>query len=284
MPIRSGFVRGCIKFSRNKLAVVGLVLLLIIFIVAVFAPVLAPYPKDAGLVVKFKQKLQPPTWKHLLGTDEVGRDVLSRSMFGIRISVSLAGIVLVIAVPLGVFLGISAAYFEGGIGQLIMRITDVFSAIPALVFALVLSAFLGRTLQSSIFAISFIWWRSFCRLAYGETLSIKQEDYITVSRSIGASHFHLMFKEILPNMFSVIIVKSTLDAAYAILVGTAISFLGIGAQPPTPELGIMVAYGRHYLPTYWWPSLFPGMAIFVIVLGFNFVGDGLRDFFGLEEK
>jgi peptide/nickel transport system permease protein len=254
------------------------------FIVAVFAPFLAPYSEDAGFVVNFKEKLKPPSWSHFLGTDEVGRDVLSRTMFGIRISLSLAGIVLAIAVPLGVFLGICAGYFEGGIGQVIMRITDVFSAIPALVFALVLSALFGRTLQYCILAISLVWWRSFCRLAYGETLSIKQEDFVTVSRSIGASHFHLMFREILPNMLTVIIVKATLDAGYAILVGTAISFLGVGASPPTPELGTMVAHGRHYLPTCWWPSFFPGMAIFVLVLGFNLVGDGLRDFFGLEER
>ena len=284
MRRKADFVRGCIKFSRNKLAVAGLVILLIMLAAAGFAPFLAPYPEHIGHVVNFKERLSPPSWGHLFGTDEAGRDVLSRTMFGIRISVSLGGIVLAIAVPIGVFLGICAGYFEGGIGQVIMRITDIFSAIPALVFALVLSALFGRSLQHAILAISFIWWRSFCRVAYGETLSIKQEDYITVSRSIGASHFHLMFREILPNMLTVIIVKATLDAGAAILVGTAISFLGVGASPPIPELGVMVSHGRHYLPTCWWPSFFPGMAIFVLVLGFNLVGDGLRDFFGLEEK
>jgi peptide/nickel transport system permease protein len=203
-------------------------------------------------------------------------------MFGIRISLSLAGIVLVIAIPIGVFLGICAGYFGGGCEQVIMRVTDVFLAIPPLVFALVVSGVLGGSLQHSILAIAFVWWRGFCRLAYGETLSIKQEDFVTVSRSIGASHFHLMLKEILPNMASPIIVKATLDAGYAILIGTAISFLGVGASPPTPELGVMVAHARNFLPTYWWPSFFPGLTIFVIVLSFNLMGDGLRDFFGVE--
>jgi len=282
MQRKTGFIRGCIKFSRNKPAVVGFALLLIILIVGIFAPLLAPYPEDAGLVVHFSEKLLPPSLDHLLGTDEAGRDILSRIMFGIRISLSLAGIVLVISIPIGVFLGVCAAYFGGWIEQVIMRITDVFLAIPVLIFALVISAVLKPSLQHSIFAIAFVWWRSFCRLAYGETLSIKQEDYITVSRSIGASHFHLMFKEILPNMLSPIIVKATLDAGYAILVGTAISFLGVGASPPTPELGIIVADGRDYLPECWWSSFFAGFTIFAIVLSFNLVGDGLRDFFGEE--
>lgn len=284
MQRKANFIRGCIKFSHNKPAVVGFSLLVIILITAIFAPFLAPYPEDAGLVVRFSDKLLPPNRDYLLGTDGLGRDVLSRIMFGVRISLSLAGIVLIISIPIGVLLGICAAYFRGGIEQLIMRFTDVVSAIPPIVFALVISAVLKPSLQNSILAIAFVWWRGFCRLAYGEALSIKQEDYITVSRSIGASHFQLMFVEILPNMLSPIIVKATLDAGYAILIGTAISFLGVGASPPTPELGVMVAHARHYLPSCWWSSLFPGFTIFAIVLSFNLVGDGLRDFFGVEVR
>lgn len=276
------FLRGCIIFYYNKPAVIGLLLLLIIIMVAIFAPFVAPYPQDAGLVVRFNEKLSPPSWNHLLGTDEIGRDVLSRILFGIRISLLLAVIVLGISVPIGVVLGICAAYFKGMIEQVIMRITDIFSAIPPLVFALVISAVLKPSLKNSMFAIAFVWWRTYCRLAYGEALSVKEEDYVTVGRSIGASHFHLMFKEILPNMISPIIVKTTLDAGTTILLGTAISFLGVGASPPTPELGIMVSDSRHYLPLCWWSSLFPGLTIFVIVLSFNLVGDGLRDFFGVD--
>jgi len=282
MQRKTGFVRSCIVFSYNKLAVIGFMLLLIILVLGIFAPFLAPYPEDAGLIVNFSEKLLPPSRSHLLGTDEIGRDVLSRIMFGIRISLSLAGIVLVISLPIGVFLGVCAAYFGGWTEQVIMRITDIFSAVPPLVFALAISVVLKPSLQNSIFAIAFVWWRGFCRLAYGEALSIKQEDYISVSHSIGASHFHIMFREILPNMLSPIIVKTTLDAGYAILIGTAISFLGVGASPPTAELGLMVASSRYLLPLYWWPSLFPGLAIFIIVLSLNLVGGGLRDFFSKE--
>ena len=276
------FLRGSIIFYHNKPAVIGFLLLSVILIAGIFAPFVAPYPQDAGLVVHFDQKLLPPSWDHLFGTDEIGRDVLSRILFGIRISLSIAVIVLGISVPIGVFLGICAAYFRGGIEQVIMRITDIFSAIPPLVFALVISAVLKPSLQNSMLAIAFVWWRTYCRLAYGEALSVKEEDYVAVSRSIGTSHFHLMFKEILPNMISPIIVKTTLDAGVTILLGTSISFLGVGASPPTPELGIMVADARHFLPSCWWASLFPGFTIFVIVLSFSLVGDGLRDFFGVE--
>ena len=284
MQRKGNFIRGCIKFSHNRTAVIGLIMLSMLLIVTIFASIVAPYPKDAGLVVHFKDRHLPPSLKHPFGTDGVGRDVLSRTIFGARISLSLAGIVLAIAIPVGVFLGISAAYFRGPAEQVIMRITDVFSAIPPIVFALVVSGVLGASLQNCILAIAFIWWRGFCRLAYGEALSIKQEPYITASRSLGASHFHMMFVEILPNMLSPIIVKATLDAGYAILVGTAISFLGVGASPPTPELGIMVAHARHHLPSVWWSSLFPGLTIFIIVLSFNLIGDGLRDFFGVEVR
>ena len=284
MRKKGNFLKGCIRFSYNKTAVVGLALMCVLIFAAVFASYVAPYPEDAGLVVRFHAKHLPPSLDHLFGTDSVGRDVLSRTIFGMRISLYLAVIVLSISIPIGVFFGIVAGYFRGRYEQIIMRITDVFSSIPPIVFALVVSGVLGRSLQNSILAIAFIWWRGFCRLAYGEALSVKQEPYVTVARSLGASHFHIMFSEILPNMLSPIIVKATLDAGYAILVGTAISFLGVGAEPPIPELGVMVAHARHYLPSVWWESLFPGLTIFVIVLSFNLIGDGLRDFFGVDVR
>lgn len=284
MKKKGNFLKGCIRFSYNRTAVVGLILLCVLVLTAVLAPFVAPYPEDAGLVVHFKDKHKPPSLQHPFGTDGLGRDVLSRTIFGMRISLSLAVIVLAISIPIGVFLGIMAGYFQGRTEQVIMRTTDVFSSIPPIVFALVISGVMGRSLQNSILAIAFIWWRGFCRLAYGEALSVKQESYVTVARSLGASHLRIMFSEILPNMLSPIIVKATLDAGYAILVGTAISFLGVGAEPPTPELGVMVAHARHYLPAVWWASLFPGLTIFLIVLSFNLIGDGLRDFFGVEVK
>ena len=279
---KKGFVRGILKLSKNHLSIIGAVILLIIILSAILAPLISPYPEDAFNAVHFEQQLKPPSLLHLMGTDEAGRDIFTRLLYGARLSLMLAVVVLSIAVTIGVPLGIIAAYYGGRTEQIIMRITDVFCSIPALVMALAISVALTPNLTNSMIAIGCVWWRSLCRIAYGEALSIKQENYVLVSKSLGASDFHVMFREILPNMISSILVKVTLDGGYAILVGTSISFLGAGANPPTSEWGLMVAYGRHYLPDAWWPSFFPGMAIFITVLSFNFIGDGLRDFFGVE--
>jgi len=279
---KEGLERALYRFRRNRLAIVGLIIIAIEILAALLAPVLAPYPEDAGKNVDFGKQLLPPGREHPFGTDEAGRDVLSRVLFGARISLQLAATVLIVAVLIGVPLGIAAGYFGGWAEQVIMRVTDMFLALPPLVFALAISAVLRPSLQSSILAISFVWWRGFCRLAYGETLSLKQEDYVQASKSLGASDWHIMIREILPNMTSPILVKISLDAGYAILIGTAISFLGLGAQPPIAEWGVMISEGRGYLPFAWWPSLFPGLAIFVTVLSFNFIGDGLRDFFDVD--
>ncbi len=279
---KEGFARGIAKLSRNKLSVFGGIYVLLAIVFAILAPWIAPYPEDAGDAVHFESQLSPPSMKHIMGTDEAGRDVFTRVLFGARISLLLAVVVLSIAVGIGVPLGLYAGYYGGKTEQVIMRITDIFCAIPPLVLALAVSVALSPSLISSMLAIGFVWWRSFSRISYGETLSIKQENYVLVTKSFGASDLHVMFREILPNMSSSILVKVTLDAGYAILVGTSLSFLGAGVNPPTAEWGLMVADGRHYLPNGWWASLFPGLAIFVTVLSFNLLGDGLRDFFGVE--
>jgi len=279
---KEGLARSWIRFRKNHLAMAGLIFLIVITVAAIFAPWMAPYPKDAGLGVHFDNALSLPCREHIFGTDEAGRDIFSRLLFGARLSLMLAVIVLGIAFSIGVPLGIIAGYYGGAVDEIIMRITDVFSSIPALVMAMAVCVLLKPSLENSMIAIALVWWRSFCRLAYGETLSLKQEDFVTVSRSLGSSSFYIMFREILPNMTSSLLVKITLDAGYAILVGTSISYLGAGASPPTPEWGIMVAEGRHYLPASWWPSLFPGLAIFLTVLSFNLLGDGLRDFFDVK--
>lgn len=279
---KEGWARSMIRFRKNRLAMVGLAFLIVVTLAAISAPLIAPYPQDAGLGVHFEKQLSPPSGDHLCGTDEAGRDVFSRLLFGARISLMLAVIVLSIAFSIGVPLGIIAGYYGGAVDEVIMRITDVFSSIPALVMAMAVCVVLKPSLENSLIAIALVWWRSFCRLAYGETLSLKQEDFVIVSRSLGASSSFIMFREILPNMTSSLLVKVTLDAGYAILVGTSISYLGAGASPPTPEWGIMVAEGRHYLPGSWWASLFPGLAIFATVLSFNLLGDGLRDFFDVK--
>jgi len=279
---KEGFVRGLTKLSRNRLSLVGATFLITAIVFALLAPWMVPYPEDVFGAVHFDKPLQPPSLSHLMGTDEAGRDILSRVLYGARISLTLAVVVLALAMGIGIPLGLCAGYYGGKVEQIIMRITDVFNSIPAMVLALAIAVALTPNLINSMIAIGFVWWRSFCRIVYGETLSIKQENFVLNAQSLGASDFHILFREILPNMSSSILVKVTLDAGFAILVGTSISFLGAGASPPTAEWGIMVAYGRHYLPHAWWPSLFPGLAIFATVLSFNLLGDGLRDFFGVE--
>lgn len=273
------------RFGRNPLSVVGLSIVLLVTTVAIFAPFLAPYPEDGrGDAVHFGKAFQPPNWEHLLGTDEVGRDLLSRLIFGARISLMLGVVVLTLAVLIGVPLGLIAGYFGGFVETAIMRVTDVFLAVPPLVLALAATVAFERSLLTSMIAIAFSWWSWYARLAYGEASSIKQEDFIQAVESQGASRFYIVLKEILPNMTSPVIVKISLDMGYAILTGAILGFLGLGAQPPTPEWGTIVSSGREYLPNMWWISTFSGLAIFITVLGFNLLGDGLRDFFDVESE
>lgn len=274
--------RAVYRFRKNLLSLAGLGIILTMVLIAIFAPLIAPYPEDASGAVDFENAFQSPSSEHLLGTDEAGRDMLSRVFFGARLSLLLGVIVLSVATGVGVPLGLFAGYLGGMIETVIMRTTDVFLSIPPIVLPLVICALLEPSLETSMFAISFSWWPWFTRLVYGETLSIKEEDFVEVSRSLGASSLYVMFREILPNMTSPVIVKVSLDMGFAILVGAALAFLGLGAQPPTPEWGTMATVGRTYLPEAWWLTAFPGLAIFVTVLGFNLLGDGLRDFFDVQ--
>ncbi len=279
---KGNLARAFHRFKKNPLSLIGLSIILMMVLIATFAPFIAPYPGDAGGAVHFKEMFQPPSWKHSFGTDEVGRDVLSRVIFGSRISLTLGIVVLSVAVGVGIPLGLFAGYFGGKVEAIIMRITDVFLSIPPLVLALAVTAVLERNLQNSMLAIAFTWWPWYARLAYGQTLSKKEEDFVEVSESLGASRLYIIFGEILPNMTSPLLVKITLDMGYAILTGAALGFLGLGAQPPTSEWGTLVSLGRIHLPKMWWLSTFSGLAIFTTVLGFNLLGDGLRDFFDVE--
>ncbi len=279
---KSGFQRAIYRFSRSPLSIIGLVIILVISVVAIFAPFIAPYPKDAISAVHFGNSFQPPSLAHPFGTDEVGRDVLSRVIFGSRLSLKVGLVVVAISVLVGVPLGLVAAYVGGAWEVVIMRMTDVFLSIPPLVLALAVAAVFKPNLTNSMLAISFTWWPWYVRLAYGEALSIKEEDFVEVCESVGASKSHIMFKEILPNMASTLLVKVTLDIGYAILMGASLGFLGVGAQPPTPAWGTMVSLGRVHLSRAWWLATFPGLAIFLTVLGSNLFGDGLRDLLDVE--
>ncbi|MBN8245667.1 ABC transporter permease [Nitratireductor aquimarinus] len=273
---------GLRHFLRNRLAVLGSLFILLMFVVMVFWPWLVPYPNDVADAVNFDRMLEPPSAEFWLGTDEAGRDILTRIMAGAGMSLSLGLVVIGVAIIVGVPLGMIAGYYGGWTERVIMRIVDVFSSVPALVLALAISVLLGPSLTNAMIALSIVWWRIFARIAHGQTLSLRTEPYVAIARQMGASDGHILFREILPNMASAILVTASLDAGAVILIGTSISFLGAGASPPAAEWGIMVASGRAYLPGAWWPSLFPGLAIFFTVMSLNMIGDGLRDVFAGE--
>ena len=271
------------KFSRNPLSVVGLIIITLVVLLAILAPYITPFPEHVGPFTDFANKSKPPSWKYIFGTDKIGRDIFTRVIFGYRISLILGIGGLCIAVPLGVTMGLCAGYIGKKTELVLMRITDIFLAIPALVLALSIIGLLDRpNLLYTMMAVSMAWWPWYTRLIYNLTRSIKTEGYITAAEIMGASKLHIMFREILPNCLPSLLTKITLDLGFVILVGSSLSFLGLGAQPPTPDLGTMVAKGASVLPDIWWFSLFPGFAILIVVLGFNLVGDGLKDMFDVD--
>ncbi|MDR9432108.1 MAG: ABC transporter permease [Natronomonas sp.] len=274
--------RGIRSFTQNKLSVVGLAMILTLVFAAVFAPYLAPYPDDAGPGVHFDRASEPPSLDHPMGTDTTGRDIFSRVLFGARLSLLMGLVVLTIAISIGVTLGLIAGYLGGSTNTVIMRTTDIFLAIPPTLLAMAVVAATGASLFNVMIAIAFSWWSWYTRLVQGEVLSIKEDEFIESSRALGSSWLRTTFKEILPNVVSPITVKATLDMGFVILVGAGLSFLGLGAQPPTPTWGAMIAQGRNYVTTFWWIAVFPGLAISFAVLGFNFIGDGLRDALDVE--
>jgi peptide/nickel transport system permease protein len=217
-----------------------------------------------------------------MGTDNVGRDIFSRVIFGYRVSLGLVIGVLGVAVPFGVILGLIAGYFGGWIETIIMRFTDVMLALPPLAMALAITAVLSPNLINAMVAITLLWWTWHTRLIYRIVKSQMNEDYVEAALVAGASHTHILFKELLPNCFSAVAVKISLDAGFVILFGAALSFLGLGVQPPTPDLGTMVATGSEYMPEMWWQAVMPGLAILYAILGFNLLGDGLRDMLDVE--
>jgi peptide/nickel transport system permease protein len=276
--------RSWYKFSRNPLSIVGLTVILLIIFLAVFASYVAPYPAHAGPFVDFANADQPPSLQHLFGTDKVGRDILSRIFFGFRTSLFMGMVVLALVVPPGVALGLIAGYKQGTwLDTVIMRVTDIFLAVPPLVLALAIASVLTPNLFNAMLAVSLMWWPWYTRLVYGLASSLRHEFFVNSAETIGASTAHILFKEILPNCVSPIFTKMSLDMGWVILIGASLSFVGLGEQPPTPGLGTMVADGARFLPDQWWASVFPALAIMVVVLGFNLLGDGLRDMFASEE-
>ena len=276
--------RSWYKFSRNPMSVVGLVLVVALVLLAVFAPVVTPYPRHAGPFTDFPHAKLVPNLQYLFGTDQIGRDILTRIIFGLRSSLLMGVMVLVIVVPPGVLLGLVAGYFQGTwIDTVIMRITDIFLAVPALILALAIASVLEPNLWNGMIAVSLMWWPWYTRLVYGVASQLRNEYFVTAAEVTGASTAHILFREILPNTVSPILTKMSLDIAWVIIIGAMLSFVGLGVQPPEPSLGTMVSDGARYLPDQWWIAIFPALAIVVVVLGFNLLGDGVRDMFAAEE-
>ncbi|WP_193752918.1 ABC transporter permease subunit [Aureimonas ureilytica] len=267
-------------FSVNRGAVAGLVVFVLIVLLALLAPVIAPYDptaqnRDALLV--------PPVWEaggraaFLLGTDAVGRDILSRLLFGAQYSLFIGVVVVVLAVSTGVVVGLVAGYFRGWVDTVIMRVMDVILAFPSLLLALVLVAILGPGLTNAMIAIALVLQPHFVRLTRASVMAEKEREYVVAARVVGAGPMRLMFKTILPNCLGPLIVQATLSFSSAILDAAALGFLGLGAQPPTPEWGTMLAEAREFVLRAWWVVTLPGLAILITVLAINLVGDGLRD-------
>jgi peptide/nickel transport system permease protein len=280
---RENLGRSWYKFSRNPLSVIGGTTILILVLMAVFAPWVAPYPNHAQPFTDFANASNPPSAQNLFGTDEIGRDILSRVIFGLRFSLLMGIVVLALVVPTGVLLGLLAGYYQGSwLDTLIMRITDIFLAVPPLILALAIAAVLKPNLFNAMVAVSLMWWPWYTRLSYGLASTLRNEFYVSSAETLGASKAHILFREILPNMTSPVFTKMSLDMGWVIILGATLSFVGLGVQPPKPGLGTMMASGAKYLPEQWWIALFPALAIVVVVLGFNLLGDGLRDLLSAE--
>ena len=275
VPSRVAVVRGHLR--GNPLLVVGGVMSAIIVLVALLAPLLAPYPADAGSATHPLSVLLAPSAKHLFGTDQVGRDILSRVLYGARVSPLIAVFVIVISCLVGIPLGLAAGFFGGVVDEVIMRITDVFLAFPALLLALAFAAVLPPSLTSTTLAIAIAWWPWYTRLIRGQAASVAGRPYVESCRALGISRRRIIFRHVLPNSVTPLIVEISLDVGGVILTAAALSFLGLGAQDPTPDWGLMVSQGQTYFTTQWWLVTFPGLAILFTALAFNLLGDGLRD-------
>jgi peptide/nickel transport system permease protein len=264
-------------FFTNPVAVAGLLIVIAWLLVAVLADRLAPYPNDAWWATNTAIRLQPPSAEHLFGTDHLGRDIYSRVLIGSRTSISSGLFPILAAVLIGVPMGAIAGFFGGKLETLIMRTADVLLALPNLVLAIAITAVLGPSLRNAMLAMIIVWWPSYTRVIYGQTLALKQALFVEAARGLGISNLEIIRQHVLPNCTSTIIVMFTMDLGFGILTMASLGFVGVGAQPPDPEWGLAVSIGRAYMPDWWWLTFFPGLAIFTIVMAFNVIGDGLRD-------
>lgn len=264
------------KLLRDVPAMIGLAIVAFVVLVALFGPWLAPYPGDAS-ASHLARRLKPPTQAFPFGTDNLGRDMYSRVILGARGALQIAGSVVGLSMGIGVPLGLLAGYRGGVISEIIMRVCDVVLAVPQLILALALAQLMGPSLESAMLALSLTYWPFFTRIVYADAMRLRESLFVDALRGIGAGTARIVFLHILPNAISPIIVRATIGLGFAILTAAALGFLGMGATPPAPDWGLTIAQSRVYLPGAWWYALYPGLAILLTVMGFNLLGDGLRD-------
>jgi peptide/nickel transport system permease protein len=264
------------QVRKNPLMLLGLSWIFLLTVIALFAPWIAPFPEDV-VECHIEERSQSPSLTRLFGTDELGRDVFSRVVMGSRISLQVGMMVIGLALLIGMPLGVIAGYSGGIVDEVIMRVTDVFLSFPPLLLAMVISAVLGPNLINAMIAISIAWWPWYTRLLRSEAISIKESFYVEAAKAIGARKWRIIFRHVLPNSLAPIIIQISMDFGGIILTAASLSFLGLGAQPPTPEWGLMISVGRSLFLTSWWIITLPGAAILLTVLAFNLLGDGLRE-------
>ena len=275
--IAGRFYRGVLAILTNPTAVVGLVIVLLLVLMGIFAPLLSL--GNSPLSQDLAGRLAAPSAEHWFGTDELGRDILARTLYGARATLAIVALVSVIVVPIGLAVGTVAGYMGGWVDAVLMRITDIFLAFPRLILALAFAAALGPGIENAVIAIALTSWPAYARIARSETMTIAHSDFIQSVVLQGASTWRILFRHIVPLCLSSVIVRLTLDMSGIILTAAGLGFLGLGAQPPTPEWGAMVSSGRDVILDQWWVATIPGLAIFIVSLGFNLLGDGLRDVF-----
>jgi len=262
--------------ARIPTAWVGFVIVAFLALVALAGPAAVPFDP---LHISPAEKLLPPSPRHWFGTDDLGRDLLSRVMTGARISLAVGVAVLALAMTLGVGLGLIAGYWGGWVDEVLMRVTDVFLAFPRLVLAVAIAATLGAGLSNAVLAIAFSWWPWYTRLVRGQLLSLREQEFVLAAVSLGARRPRILIQHLLPNVGTTVVIQASIDIGFAILATASLSFIGLGAQPPTPEWGAIIAQARSYMIDAWWYPTFPGLAMFLAVLGFNLLGNAIRDAF-----
>ena len=275
-PKWNSFKENMYLLAKNKLSMLAFVIIIVLLFGAIFAPLIVPYPEDV-YSTHIEDKLLPPSSDHIMGTDELGRDVFSRLVYGARVSISTALIAVGVALLIGIPLGAIAGTFGGWVDNVIMRITDIFLSFPPLLLAIALVALLGPGLTNAIIAIVVSWWPWYTRLVRGQAISIKERKFVQAAETIGTSKAKIIFKHIVPNCISPVIVQASMDIGGVIMTVASLSFLSLGAQQPQPEWGLMISVGRASFPDKWWCCIFPGIAIFLTVLSFNLLGDAIRE-------